>query len=188
MKRKPSKQSPLFSKRNSKRNSVCYLFFLFLLKFTSVAESPLIVDFDFPLENGKTLVDSLEEGNRSQLILLIRIYKINSSAFPLPDKNICRKSYIFTVRKDPFTGLYQTTDPEGFISFSEGEDNLLNDFLHREIAILPPCDISTEGSVYYLQKKAILIKKVYSVPFHIFQFIDYDNRISTDWIKEPLSR
>lgn len=191
MKRKPSKQSPHFSRRNSKRNNAVFLLF-FLLAFSGTAEtgsnsteSPIEVDIDFALQDSDWLLNSLKEGNRSQIILQIRIYEKNDSPFPLPDKNICRITYIQTGRIDPFSGLYQISDDAGNNKFLENEKDFLTAFLHIRTEITPQCDFSHNLSNYYLQKKAILINKVYKVPFHIFQFIDYDNRISTDWIKKP---
>jgi len=123
------------------------------------------------------------EGNTSQLTFQVRLYRENAGL--LPDKNICRKNYTVTAKRDLFSACYVIIDSDGKRMYLN-EEKFLDDFLYSETSISPLCDLTEDFSSYYVLKKAILVKKVYNVPFSIFQFIDFDNRKSTDWMRESL--
>lgn len=196
MKKKLWTPLPLFSKRNLKRSKSLFLLIFFISFSLQGEDSSLIADrenkllftYSFDLDDRVAVLDSLNKGSAVELILQLRLHRKDSSFLALFDTKICEEEVVYTAKRDFFSNKIAVSDNANPIVFYDNPEDFFDGFLNPETELLPDCDIFNDLSSYYLRFKAILIKRVYVEPFHIFQFVDYGNRISTGWKNIDLKR
>jgi hypothetical protein len=188
MKKRLLKPSPLFLKKSLKKNRTAFFIFLFFVPLQTFCETSQIFSIEYSLN--RIFIERIQEvvhqGPAVEVIIQTRLYKKSESLFPFPDRQICRTDYSKTLSKDIFSNLFVIEEETGSKSYFNQFQKAVESFIHIETEISPQCELNFESSQYYLKKRAILKLKVYNEPFGIFQFIDKDSRIVTNWKKDLL--
>lgn len=132
------------------------------------------------------LIQSLQNGNKSEMTVQIRLYKKRKRPFYLfGDKLVNEFELIKISEKDLFSNSYIIKEKEQK-TYYESVESLLDNYFHNAIELSSNNLVIDEASAYYVKVKATLVNRLYVEPFHIFNLLNYRESSTTGWIVSNL--
>lgn len=174
------------SKQKRKRTSL-FLFFVWIVAeagaittHTEIRTEPdlTIIQTINNSDNGVSILNSLENGYQSRVLIQVRLYKKKPHSFFSRGDELVKS---LEISKDAVIDIFSKNYKLSFnneSSYYESKVDFLENFLSEEF-FLPL--VIQENRDYYLKIRTTLINKLYLKPFNIMYLFNFKNKYTTDW-------